>query len=572
METEAYDVARPIEGRLEQHDRNQFEVKLDYTIDRAKAENRYEVNAYFFLPKNLGVDAQTYPKAQFYSDVQAHIRFKTPGLSLKDLARTEDGESPLGRIMGLLDSPCRGPARLDQQARLSQELRLIGCLMRANLRDQVRGICRRLRLTQFEAGAGDELDLVRSEIQALVQEARCVLAKYRLLRTSFAPPKFKASLSETYELVDEYMSLTIEGHWTRLLKGLEDVLAPGSAVAGEKELLAKGILDERSHRRGCGHESLPEVEGEGGNEKLVYRLGLLKKFVMSVLFLEITRDRDGHGPAHFIAALAAGLAMLLATVGSIFVQTIYAVNTLPFVAALTLGYIAKDRVKEWAKLYLSNKMAPWLSDYRVKIMDPTQGAVVGSCRERVSMCGKQDLPAEVLSARHGPRLHSIEAQSKRETVMHYRKRITIYGRRLNGLDGRADEINDIIRFNVSHFSTRMDDPVRSLFAFDEGLRRVREISCGKVYHLNVVFVLRALDARSPARIEHARVIVDKGGIRRLESNGAASPSSHPEAPGLPAGQMHPSPGPALAEVSPASGVAERALGTTQPRPRLDARG
>jgi hypothetical protein len=103
----------------------------------------------------------------------------------------------------------------------------------------------------------------------------------------------------------------------------------------------------------------------------------------------------------------------------------------------------------------------------------------------------------------------------------------------------------------------MDDPVRSLFAFDEALQRVREISCGKVYHLNVVFVLRALDARSPARIEHARVIVDKGGIRRLESNGTASPASLAEAPAPLAGEMAPLPE-RISDASPVSGVTERA--------------
>jgi hypothetical protein len=557
MGTEGDDVARLIEGRLEQHDRNQFEVKLDYTIDRAKAKNRYEVNAYFFLPKSLGVDAQTYPKAQFYSDIQAHIRFKTPGLSLKDLARTDAGDSPLGKILRSLDSPCRGAARPGQQARLSQELRLVGCLMRANLRDRVRETCRRLRaLAQSNTAAGHELELLRSEIQALVQEARCVLAKYRLLRTSFSPPKFKASLSEIYELVDEYMSLTVEGHLTRLLESLEDRAAQGWAVAAEKELLGKSILDERAHRRGLGHESLPAVEG--GNETLVYRLGLLKKFVMSVLFLEITRDRDGHGTANFVAALAAGLAMLLATIGSIFVQTRYAMNTLPFVLALTLGYMAKDRVKEWAKLYLSSKMAPWLSDYRVKVMDPMHGVVVGSCRERVSMCAKQDLPPEVQSARHGSRLHTIEAQSKREIVVHYRKQVTIYGRKLNGLDGQVDEINDIIRFSVSHFLTRMDDPVRSMFAFDEVLRRVREISCRKVYHLNVVFVLRALDARATPHIEHARVIMDRGGILRLESNDSASRASFP-AQSPPAAAAEPTEVRSDSATSPARAVANHAL-------------
>ncbi|MEY2932303.1 MAG: hypothetical protein RL033_3052 [Pseudomonadota bacterium] len=517
MGTAHHSRSRPIEGRLDQHDRDQFEVKLDYTIDRHNKRNRYEVDAYFFLPKSLGVDAQTYPKVQFYSDVQAYIRLKTPQLSFQQLARTEDGSSPLGRVMAQLEGSHRSDSRAEQEARLSRELRLIGCSVRANLRDRSRQLRHRLLgLLKLEAVDSHELEALRSEVAALVQEARGVLAKYRLLRPSFAPPQFEATLAETYALVDEYMSVTLEGQLTRLLQSLEQAGALSPALQAERALLSQCILDERAHRQRCGQESLPQAEG--GNETLVYRLGLLKKFVMSVLFLEIERNRDGHGTANFVAALAAGLAMFLATVGSVFVQTIYEVNTLPFVLALTTAYIAKDRVKEWAKLYLSAKMAPWLSDYRVKISSPVDGTVLGSCLERVALCSPQSLPAEVLGARHGHRLHSIEARSKREVVLHYHKRVTIYGRKFNGLHQQAQEINDIIRFSVASFSTRMDDPVRSLLAFDEHQQRVRQVRCNKVYHLNLVFVLRALDSGVSPHIEHARVILDKRGIRRVESN------------------------------------------------------
>ena len=224
--------SRPIEGRLELHDRDQFEVKLDYAIDPAQLENRYVVDAYFFLPKSLGVDAQTYPKAQFYSDVQAYIRFKTPGLSLEDLARTEDASSPLARLMQLLERS--GAARREHLARSSRELRLVGCLIRANLRNRGRGIRRRLRaLSALDTAPPRDLEQIGAEISGLVQKVRCVLAKYRLLRSNFNSPQLESSLAETYALVDEYMSLTFEGHLTRLLKELEDAPALDRALANE---------------------------------------------------------------------------------------------------------------------------------------------------------------------------------------------------------------------------------------------------------------------------------------------------------------------------------------------------
>src|SRR5262245_42979555 len=49
-----------IDSRIQTHDSRQFEVKLDYSIDPTAKQNHYQVDAYFFIPKSLGINSQTY--------------------------------------------------------------------------------------------------------------------------------------------------------------------------------------------------------------------------------------------------------------------------------------------------------------------------------------------------------------------------------------------------------------------------------------------------------------------------------------------------------------------------------
>ena len=52
---------------------------------RSQGKSRYTVDYYFFVPSSLGVNKHTYRDDQFFSDMQAYIRFKTPSRSLASL-------------------------------------------------------------------------------------------------------------------------------------------------------------------------------------------------------------------------------------------------------------------------------------------------------------------------------------------------------------------------------------------------------------------------------------------------------------------------------------------------------
>ncbi|TYC04692.1 MAG: hypothetical protein FXF54_00510, partial [Kosmotoga sp.] len=67
-----------IEELIRIHDRNQFEIKLGYLINHKKKKTEYDINLYFFLPNNLGINKYNYSNSQFFEDLYGYVRLITP--------------------------------------------------------------------------------------------------------------------------------------------------------------------------------------------------------------------------------------------------------------------------------------------------------------------------------------------------------------------------------------------------------------------------------------------------------------------------------------------------------------
>lgn len=503
-----------IDGRIEIHDRHHFEVKLDYSIDPGRSKNRYRVEAYFFTPTSLGISPETYPRKRFYNDIQAYIRFKTPAVSLATLLLPDTGSSPLARLEQAVPALVTHPQGRTQLEKISYEMRFIGCLVRAHLRDRVARIGQLIEgLGEAPAETAQAVTDIRSETARLVAESSAVMARYRALRAHLLDPVVPAWVRETHEYVDEYLGLINENYLSRLVLLIDENKPSAELLADARNSLRQGILAEQDHRGDAGYQCA--VEPDGGM-LYVFRRGLLKKFVMSVLFLEISKDQEGRRLSDLFSAVAAGIAMLVATVGGVWVQQRYLATTWPFIATIVLLYMLKDRLKEWLRSFFSRKMTRFLADYSVRIRDSNRGLDIGRCREAFMFLRQEQVPPEIFALRHRSAKAGIEPVSKPETVIKYEKEITLDGKVVDKLGGLHHEINDIIRFNIAHFLVQADDPVAPVMVYRRDHDRVEEVLCPKVYHLNVVFVLRAEDERKPPLTEHIRVVIDKRGIRSLE--------------------------------------------------------
>ncbi|MEM6996073.1 MAG: hypothetical protein AAF721_36540, partial [Myxococcota bacterium] len=333
-----------------------MELKLHYAIDPAARRTRYQVQAYFFVPQTLGVDSHTYGREEFFSEVHAYIRFRTPLHPLADLADAEAVDAPLHRVKAALQAADR--------VELSESLRMLACLVRASSRDVVRGLVQRAeRLEGRPSEHGVLVEDLRRGVVSVVASVTRLLNAFRTLRPGFMHAQKPKWLHELYEYTDESLSVFAEAHFTKLLVVLDRDEALRAELHDARAAVTAMITAEQEHRRAADYVTVVDSGRPDGT--YVHRRGMLKKFMSSVLFLELSKEAEGQRVAQLGAAAAAGVAMLLSTVLAIWSQQVYGVNTFPFVVALVLGYMLKDRIKDWLKAYFSTKATRWLYDYSV---------------------------------------------------------------------------------------------------------------------------------------------------------------------------------------------------------------
>lgn len=506
----------PIDPRIGVHDRNQFEMKLDYQVHPEKRVNRYRTDIWFFVPKSLGIGPYTYTRDQFYADTQTYIRFKTPRYTLQSLTDTQNKRSPLVRIRKLANRFQNDPRSEEAVSRLIYEVRLLGAALRAESRDQATLIHAKI-LGAKEAREAESLDV--SDACALwtrmMAELEPVLAALRELRPTLLAAGFTAEVMEAHAYVDEFVSISLEAHLARLIKATREDVRIREALAAPYEAARERIASERRHRARAGYPSL--ISREGTNEEYIYRRGVLKKFVTGVLFLNVRVEREGQRLAQFIAAVAAGVAMLLAVVATIVTQRHYAMDSMAFVTLAVLTYMVKDRLKDGLRLYFFDKLGSTLADHRVRIIDPGTRQEIGSCRESMTFVRGESMPSDVVRARNRTSLSVVEAEGKPENVIRYRKDVSIRTDRVVGDKRRVSDINDIIRFNVSQFLIHMDDHIAPLHYYDTVRDEIVELEGNKVYHLNVVYGFSTEPRKPPETLQRLRVVMDKRGIRKLHA-------------------------------------------------------
>jgi hypothetical protein len=315
------------------------------------------------------------------------------------------------------------------------------------------------------------------------------------------------------------MSVAVEEQLTALLVALDQA---DPRVAPARARLASLVTAEQDHRRSAGYATV--LNGPASRRAYVYRTSALKKFMSSVLFLEVRKGRDGRPIKQGVAGLAAAAAMLFATVAALVSQQWFAINSMPFILTLVVAYVFKDRIKDWLKVYLSSRFTRHLSDYRSSIVGPG-GVKLGRCRETFGFVDPASVAPAVIAARHADAHSVIEPATKPEVVIRYIKDMVIRGRRAEALGDGFRELNDIIRFNVASFLARMDDPIRTVAMYDRRAGKVAQLPCPKQYHLNMVLLFRGRDGASALR--RFRVVLDRGGIVGLQD--VALPSGPPAA-------------------------------------------
>ena len=213
-------------AQVEVHDRQQLELRLHYLLDGPTTAQRYTVDSYFFVPRNVGVNRSNYSRNQFYADVTSLMRLDAEPLPLDQLADPTCAASPLHGLAAALDQfrarlpPSRLPAAGGAREALRPPLRGRGQVGGEAAEAQAREGHRAMRTENVREQAEEGLGSDAQGALRLPGHPGIVLWPFEEMAHQ--------SLRDGLRNADEYMSLVLEEQLSRLVDGLRDAApAPG---------------------------------------------------------------------------------------------------------------------------------------------------------------------------------------------------------------------------------------------------------------------------------------------------------------------------------------------------------
>ena len=455
-----------IEVNTRIHDRYSVEFKMGFVADSQPEESNFKVGMWIFVPSSLDITPASFTHAEFSRSVKSNIRLITPQFRLCDIV---GGDAvPLNNVV------------LASDADHEYQMKLFCAIVKSSMRAQ--------RMQVLEASGNERKALC----EAFVADVRAILAAVDGMRTSEIGLRHK----ECHEYCGEFL--------------LNAVAQNCVAIYAEgKDPYVAGLLREVDGRReACGY---PKISADDDNAAFLHRRGVLKKYVESLLYLRVPKKRDGVVVEQAYYSLAAGLAMIFATLVAWAFQRHFGNLTWPLFIALIISYMLKDRIKELMRFWFAHRLGDRYYDNKAKIS--IHDTEIGELKEAVDFIPKNKIPAEVDALRGSSHLFSAENHFTDENVLLYRKKVKLDRARMEAVSTyRFSGVNDIIRLQVRPFLRKMDDPEQTFYLLD-GQDKLQAVPCSKEYHVNIVLQYRYGDVTEYKRF---RLKLDRDGIKGLE--------------------------------------------------------
>jgi hypothetical protein len=512
-----------ISGRVGIHDVHQFEVKLEYNLEELHNVNHYRIETYFFIPRSLNINKFTYQKEEFYSDLNNYIRFKTPSYSFKLIIDPDFDRSPLYVLNALAkelekysdmpDEPNPFLPKKDKYIKTIKELKLLGCMVRARLRDFSMFIDRKL-----VKKTDKNTDYVLTRLDDAVKRGIRILEELRRLKR-----KFELYLTEDndikkyFRITEEFLSYLLEEEMIPIIRKVKIEISE----CPELPLIEKtfrDFLNEERHTRVKNGFHLVFTKDDRGKENYIYQMSQYKKVISSILFLGTNRETEDMAFIHLIGSIAAFLASLLYFYITYLISRKVSIDSFLFVFLVSIGYVFKDRIKEIIKRVLSPTQAFAIPDNITEILDVGEHnqLKLGKIKESVIFAERKGIDPIVLELRD-KHFNEVLPEESPEEIMVFHKDINIDTETVINHHSRTVNFTDIMRFNLQQYIQRMDDPEQSVYYFDSDLQKEARTIGRKIYYIHLVLKYSEMkDDGYKTRYEIHRIAANKYGIQRIE--------------------------------------------------------
>ncbi|MDU1891862.1 MAG: hypothetical protein E6767_14335 [Dysgonomonas sp.] len=452
-----------IDTEVKVHDNFSLEFKIGFIPGKnTKDISEFHINTWLFIPNSLDINRSTYKKADFYRDVKTNIRLITPIYSLDEILKA--GRGPIPRLQKALDALAINPADEIVTESFVYQVKMLVCIVKSALRRHVHIV--------NEAPE----DAIESLVKSYIEDIREIALQYRQMWDELTKSDITDQQQEYYLFGDEFLSNIIEQYTFQIMT----LLKGKSVFENLKPELHKLVEDEIKHRKKRGFRLLRK-DDEKHNSLVITQRNVLKKFVESDLFLQIVKKKDGFLAEQFYYSIAAGIAMIFATVISFFATQRFGNFTTDLFLILVFSYMFKDRIKEMMRYYFASKLGKKYFDTKLNLSIRKQE--IGWLKEAFDYIEENKLPEEVRSIRARTPLVEAENQVYDEKIMLYRKWVKLSKDEIEKYkEYRLSGINDITRFHLLNFTQKMDNPSIPLFMSDEE-NGYTSIKGNKVYSL-----------------------------------------------------------------------------------------
>lgn len=398
---------------------------------------RQRLDLFFYLPEQLQLDARTLPRDRFLSGVVTHSRYQVRREGLDILTSTDD-DNPLVRITALLDdagydaeagAEAGGggntgdtPADADRIRECIYELRMAGNLFHSAFKDELRAAA--------EA----------PPVAAVVDRADAALAAVgtvcrRILDGSGASPS--SECRQAVVRMREYV-------WSTTIRRTARTILDGDLSPEDTATLRPWLRRLEDQAADWGFEPL------AGTTDTLRRDGELKRWIQSILYLPARGSRRNDRVFQVVAAVAAGLAMTVAVLATVFANSRWAGGSLPWAIALVGAYIVKDRIKEGVRVILVRRVPGLVQDRVTLLSEPVDVALrhTGGTARRVPSVRRRTIGRKVAMLRF------VDAPAG-WTGVQLQKRFRFRMRRVRR-HRRANAVVEIIRIDVGDWLARLD--------------------------------------------------------------------------------------------------------------------
>jgi len=493
-------------GEIHFRDRWQFELKSEFFPLPTLKKNIYIQEFYFFIPNALQVNQETYSKSEFYRDQTNLMRYKTPEFQLKELYDQANTKSPLIRLSSLQNRTLQ-----EKNIPIEDELKLLGNSIRSALRERISKLIKKARKVK----SAHEEEMLFDDVNVFCEEIRQLRKEYLEVQSVFLERSTSSNIRSYFLYLDEFISNVINDYLTGFLEHLrKHKFSNREKFDG---VLCDVLEQEKQHRE----ENLPKIrmtkEDSISNEYVLYRSGLLNKFVQNALLLNATKFSLVQRYQNVIGSISAGIAMLFFFVFFVWQGEMFLIGSIPFILITVFLYIIKDRMKEGLKTISYQQFMKWFADYVTELRSPDGQEILGKMTESSSFVPEQNLPEEIIRIRNREFHVVLETFKRPEQVFYYKKKISIF-KAEKPVDIRRRALNIISRFNISQFVKKADNPSQAYVTIDPKTREIIRRPLPKVYHLNIIIKNTYTTEELAEKIElkKFRVILDKNGIKRIE--------------------------------------------------------